>query len=276
MIKKMLRLCIFCGLLTLSTFPELLAQNESTPIMPAAQPPRIYVGPIVGFNQNFHSGGFTSFVADVNCPNFRSGNATGFYVGGSFEYLLGDPEDARSSILARLTYDTRPASFEEEDTEYPVLVVTPEDPDGTVIFPVVNHSAEIDYNMINLDIMYKLMVGNTRVGIMVGPAVGMVMDANVQQKFNLVSPLEAQFKPDETTDFTYENDFRTIVIRDGEVPDAAGIRVGVKIGALYELSLSRFIVVPHVIYDFGLTKVTTNEDWRVNAFQAGVDVRFAL
>ncbi len=269
---KMLRLCVFGGLLTLISVLPLEAQNKSNPIKPAAQPPRLYVGPIAGFNQNFHSGGFRSFVLDANCPNFRSGNATGFYAGFSFEYLLGDPKDARSSILGRIAYDTRPASFSEDDTEYPSRLVDLD----TIINPKVEHNAEIDYNLINLDILYKLMIGTTKVGVAVGPSIGYVLDAKLQQKFKLIEPLEAQFIQDTETDFTYEDNFRTIVIEDGDVPNASTIRFGVKVGALYELSLKKFLVVPHVFYDFGITKVTSDENWRVNAFQAGVDVRFAL
>lgn len=273
---KILRLCVLGGLFSLVAAVSLPAQfdiDESNPLAPAAQPPRIYVGPIAGFNQNFHSGGFTSFVLDVQCPNFTSGNATGFYGGFSMEYLLGDPKDARSSILARLTYDNRPASFSEGDEEYPTRIL--DNGLDTTVITSVEHSAEITYDLIGLDILYKLMLGNTKVGVMVGPTVGYVMSANVEQFFKLLKPLEGQFVP-EPGPYEYRDNNRTIVINDGDVPDAATLRIGIKVGVLYELSLRKLIVAPHIFYDFGITKVTSNENWRVNAFQAGVDVRFAL
>lgn len=251
--------------------------DAANPLRPRKMPPRILIGPVVGFNQNFHTGGFASFTNDENCPQFQSGNATGFYLGGSFEYLLGDPRDARSSILFRGLLDLRPASFEEVGDNLPSRMQDGDE--SRVVFSTTSHNAEIEYTNLNLEILYKLMLGETKIGIALGPSVGINLTTSAEQTFNLLEPQNAIFVEDpefKAKGYEYTNDFRTIVIQNGDVPDKSGIRFGMKAGLLYEVNVKKVLVVPHIFYDFGLTKVTSTDDWRVSSLQAGVDIRFAF
>lgn len=268
-------LCACFSVLTVSAFSQ---ENEelSDPLAPADEPPRIYIGPIGGFNQNYHTGGFASFNNQGNCPVFGTGDATGYYAGLSMEYLIGGPKDSRSSIIARLAYDVRPAQFYQGGDVLPSRVLLNETKD-TIIDSKTEHVAEIKFSMINLDILYKYMIGPTRLAVTAGPSIGYVLKGSIDQRFNLLEPLDVQFIRDtNNTQFTYENFDRTIVVKSGDIEELSSIRLGIKLGLQYEFSVRKFMVVPAVWYDFALTKVTPQENWRVNALQAGVDIRYAL
>lgn len=269
------QLLVLCACLSIVAMPVFGQGDDTTPLLPGAAPPRIYVGPIGGFNQNYHTGGFASFVQDIQCPQFGTGDATGYYGGVSMEYLLGDPKDAHSSLIARLAYDVRPASFYEGGDKQPSRLL---DNDGneTIIESVTEHVADIKFSMVNLDLLFKYMIGNTRLAALAGPAIGYALTGTINQKFNLLEPLNVQFIRTENSPYRYENFDRTIVVRDGDIPEFQRLRLGLKAGLQYEISLRKMIVIPVVFYDFGITKLTSAENWRVNAFQAGVDIRFAL
>lgn len=254
------------------------AQDEdlSDPLAPKKAPTRIYLGPIGGISKNFHTGGFESFKGDVQCPSFGVGDATGFFAGFSFEYLLGkSPKDSRSSLLVRLAYDSRPASFSVVGDIHPSrLLSTDTTKPEQIVQSSTNHDASIVYQMVNADILYKLNMGNSRFALAAGPSIGLVMKATVDQTFSLVQPNNVQFieKPGNN----YTNNRRTIVLQSGDIPSKSGIRFGVKVGAMYEINASKMLIVPAIWYDFGITKTTSAENWRVNSLMMGVDLRFAL
>ena len=273
-------LCACFFVLSASAFSQTGNVDLSDPLAPAAEPPRIYIGPIAGFNQNYHTGERVTFVPEgegVTCPVFGTGDATGYYVGLSAEYLIGNVKDARSSIIARLAYDVRPAQFHQGgDEDVPSRLPLPDGRD-TIILSSTEHTAEIKYSMINLDLLYKYMIGNTRIAVTAGPSIGYVLTGTDDQRYNIVRPLDVQFEPtDLPPGMRYDNFGRTIVVHEGDIEELSSIRLGIKVGVQYEISVRKFMVVPAIWYDFGITKVTPNENWRVNALQAGVDIRYAL
>lgn len=259
--------------------------GAATPLQPAAAPPRIYLGPIGGFNQNFHSGGFRSFRGDPACPVFNAASATGFFVGGSFEYLIGaNPAEASSSIIARISYDSRPVSFavrEEGTATLPVIDTTTQQ----IAEVTTEHRAAINYDLLSLDVLYKIMISkDIPLGVAAGPTVNLVMTSTVKQTYEIVSPANAQFivNPDYLAQgYRYEQNNQVLVIQDGDIPNKTSMRFGIKAGIIFEINTPNLlfapaVVVPGIWFDVGITKVTTAENWRVNAFQAGIDIRWAL
>jgi hypothetical protein len=45
---------------------------------------------------------FHRLSGEANCPIFSAGNAPGFYLGITAEYMLGEDANSNSSIIARL------------------------------------------------------------------------------------------------------------------------------------------------------------------------------
>jgi len=230
-----------------------------------------------------HSGGFRSFKGDPACPVFEAASATGFFIGGSLEYLLGKPSEATSSVLLRLAYDARPVSFavrEEGTSTLPVIDTTRVE----IVDVTTEHRAEINYTLLSLDALYKIMISrDIPVGVAVGPTANFVLVGTAKQTYEIVSPNNAQFDTTRKTDAVvrYEDNAQVMVFVDGDIPNGSSFRFGIKAGLFFELSLRKLLfapalVVPSIWFDAGLTKVTTVENWRVNVFQAGVDIRWAL
>lgn len=257
-------------------------EEYDTPLDPRKAPPRIYIGPVGGYNYSVHTGEFASIPGNIAgnaipCPVFQGGTNNGFYAGGTVEYLLGNPKDAVSSIIGKLVYNNMPGNFELDGTPYQVV-----GPNGAPVNTTVQHVNEVKYHTIDLDILYKLNLFGTSFGVVGGLTGGYSLGtAQHDQRFQLIDPISAQFVPDPDAaakGLTYSSDFRTITISQGDLPNTNAVRVGIKAGVQYELPLfgNKFNLVPHAFYNFGITKLTNAENWRVNAFQTGVDLRFAI
>lgn len=274
---KLRVLLLLLGLTFIGVSNVCVAQMDDEtvdPLTPGKAPPRIYVGPVVGYNRVQQTGGFASF-AEARCPVFEDGSDNGYFAGISMEFLLGDPKNSKSSIIIRALYDNLPSSFTATGDNLPSLV--PVNGKQTIVYTTTQHTAEIDYKTIDLELMYRFNLGNTPFGITAGLCPGFVIAKNVTQNFELIEPANAQFVP--VTDgsvLRYSADYRTATIKDGAIPEANSFRFGIKAGIQYEMILKRITVIPSLNYNFGVTNVNKSDSWRVNAIQAQVDVRFAL
>lgn len=273
----MRNICFVVLTIMVFTAGEMFAQQElSNPLVPARGKPRIYIGPVGGYNRSMHSSGFQSVAGDVLCPDFSTGTANGYYFGMSAEYLLGKPESSKSSIVVRVVYNNLPANYEQSGDTLPS-----KDPsNNAVVQSVVRHVAEIKYQTVDLELMYKLNLFNSNFGVIVGPTIGMVVGSSKQQRMELIEPLNAVFDPSvveqEGKKITYINNNRGIITYDGEIADRQALRIAVKAGVQYEMPIGRLLLVPSVNYNFGITEVSPTDNLRINALQAGVDLRFAL
>lgn len=277
MVKRLIPLVLVFGfLLTGMTF----AQGDN-PLLPTYQRPPIYIGPVFGYNRSMHSVNLASFDEAI-CPRFQDGNSNGFYAGLSWEQMLGEAATSTSSIIVRVLYNTMPAYLETSENPIPSLV-TVVDANGNPINEVVLnsstvHTQDINYSMFTGEVMYKLNpIPGLPLGITVGPTFDFAMTKTQDQKYKLELPLEAQFKRNPSSGYTYEDNDRTIVIKSGDIPGSEAFRFALKAGLQYEIITSgKMYIVPAVYYNFGITNLSSKENWRVNALQMGVDIRFAL
>ncbi len=292
-----LRLLITIFVFSLLTTSYLFSQAD--PLKPGTVKRPFYLGPIAGANITMHDVNLASFAWDATCPYFKSGDGMGFFGGLSFEYLIGDARTSISSVIARLMYNTMPGSFTEDGDFYPSLMQG----DTIPVNSVTEHSLDVTYNLASLDILYKINpIPGMGFGIVAGPTIDFAMEKSMIQKYSIIEPNYIQFKtfddenpgepgiqitlPDgeQVSIVRYEDTDRTIVVRDGNIAeairpdddDAMSMRFGLKIGAQYTISLKGFIIVPNVMYNYAITKLTSKDDWRVNVLQVGVDVRFAI
>ncbi|MCS6965528.1 MAG: hypothetical protein NZ473_01995 [Candidatus Kapabacteria bacterium] len=266
----------------------LWAQLEPSPLAPEIVPPRIFIGPATGYNRSFHTANIASFATQTECPVFERGSANGFFLGVTAEYILGDPKTSRSSVIMRITFDNLPTNFELAGDNYPSRLTATIDGRDTqvVVSTSTQHVAEVSYYTLNAELLYRLDIGGLPVGIVVGPTFGFPIKGTFQQRYELTSPdfveiAGRRYIPvfaRDTADPTlrYTNNDRTIIVRDGDIEERSGFRLGVKAGLQYELTFGRWRLIPGIYYNFGVTKVTSRENWRVNALQMGVDFRTAF
>ena len=253
-------------------------EAEADPLTPGVTKSAIYLGPVFGYNRSLHTADLASFADDPLCPFFQNGTANGFYVGLSYEHHIGNIKNSRHSVIGRVLYNSMPASFTKEGDVYPSLV----DIQGrdTTVYSSTKHSIDVAYSMITAEVMYKfIVIPGMGLGLTIGPTFDFPMTKTLNQKYQLIEPLNFQFKRVENWEqlgYKYEDFDRTIIVQDGDIDEASGFRMAIKLGVQYELYFKKFYVVPAIYYNFALTKVTSAEDWKVNALQIGVDVRFAL
>lgn len=252
---------------------------EANPIQPGKTSSAIYLGPIVGYNRSLHSVDLASFADDPLCPFFTNGSANGFFVGFFYEQFFGQKKNSKHSLKIAVLYNTLPASLTKEGDEYPSLV---KKPDGTytTINSATSHSVEVKYSLATLELMYKFNAFGGLV-LTVGPTFDIPLTKTFTQKYQIIKPDNVQFQRDPEADkkgYRYEDNDRTIIVKDGDIPDASGFRFAIKSGVQYEIELEglKLAVIPGVFYNFGITKLTSKEDWKVDALQFGIEFRFAL
>lgn len=264
-------------------------QEDETPIMPFQETRPIFLGPVIGFNKSMHGYNMRSLSRStetaVPCPVFDGGTNSGFYVGMTYEHVLGeDYKNSNSSLIFKAVYSTLPALTEVIGVPYNHSI---EAGGQKIVRSEVMHSEEVKYEVVSFEALYKLNpIEGITFGLVAGPAFDYALTMNHTEKFILTSPLNAQFKkpegfvendPDRFQGvIRYEDLDRTAVVADGEIPDASAFRVGLKLGAQYEYLMGRFYLVPHIFYNLGITNLSGKEDWRVSALQMGVDLRFSL
>lgn len=263
---------------------DVFSQGGNNPLMPTKVRLPIYIGPVFGYNMSQHSVELKSFATDPLCPTFVDGSDDGYYVGFSGEYILGDVRTSKSSILMKVVYNNLPAYLEKGGDTYPSRITIVDDQGNPVGEEIINsstlHTQEIKYSLITVEAFYKFNpIQGMGLGFVVGPTFDFSLEKSHIQTMELIEPLNAQFKiPDDgiPAGMRYENNNRTIIVKDGDIPESSGFRFGVKAGIQYEILLGPMYIVPGAYYNFGVTNLSSQEDWRVNAIQMGIDIRFAL
>ncbi len=285
-----MRLFPWLFLICLSTaLPTILSaqsgQDEdelSNPLEPAKAPPRIYLGPVAGYNRSIHAGGFPSVSGDASCPKFETGTENGYYFGLTGEYLLGDPKNSKSSIFVRLTYDYMPAYFTVPGDRYPSNI------NGKVVYSNIEHTTRIKYPLFNFEAMYKFNIFKG-FGITAGPQIGFAIGGSQEQRFSLVFDQQnpVQFSNEDLTKVAppvagyqpqFTDETRTsIILYKGDIIGKESLRFALVAGVQYEILFNKMILVPHALYNFGITKLNNiGDNWSVSAIQIGVDLRRAF
>ncbi|MFZ9815616.1 MAG: hypothetical protein ACO3EO_10075, partial [Candidatus Kapaibacteriota bacterium] len=198
----LLRLFIALAALTFFFSSEAYSQ-AADPRKPQAKKSPLLIGPVAGYNKSMHSGGFSSIAADANCPTFETGTENGYYFGFSLEYLLGDPKNANSSIIARAVYDYQPAAFQLDGDNYPSRPIGSQN----VVNSQILHTSVFKYSLLNFEVMYRFNLPGTMLGVTIGPQFGIPMGGTQEQRYEL------QFDANNPVQFVRETEPGTLVLK---------------------------------------------------------------
>ncbi len=274
---KSLAAIVVALLCTFSAHAQDNAGNDN-PLDPTQPKSQVLVGPTIGINRNFHSGGFR-VIDEPNCPVFEGGTGWGFLAGLSAEFQLGESW----SIIPRFTYESRPGEFQQKLQDVPVLLPSLDpNADPTVVNQTVSTTSTITYSLLNLDVLYKQefwMIGKgVRISAVAGPAFAYVIGGKNRQVQDLESPANARFINPDKARYAEENNGRRLIFFDGDIPGRNAMRMSLKAGLQGEVGLfnNAWIMCPAVYYDLGLTKVTNAESWNLNSLIFQVDFRRAF
>ena len=259
----------------------------SDPLNPVSKPSTVYFGLTVGYNKVMHNAEIKTFAQDVLCPAFEDGKANGFHAGGFYEQFIGEVGTAHSIVLRGL-YNTFPTSFDKQGDKSLSRVVDPTkeptDPDYLKeVYSTIAHKNEIKYTAISAELMYKFRAYVIdEIGALVftvGPSFDFIGTKTRNQSVSIVDPIYVQFWEDPTLPAgqKYSADKRSIIVYEGDIENAQSLRFAIKAGVQLEIKLpgTPIDIIPGAFYNFAFTDVD-ERDWKVNAIQIGVDLRYGL
>ncbi|MBS1912476.1 MAG: hypothetical protein JST22_10860 [Bacteroidetes bacterium] len=276
-----------CIRLTISSFMYLLAAicvvqtataqtidptKFSDPIHPIQAKPRMLIGPRLGINRDYHSGGFHT-IEGLDCSTFTSGSGWGYLFGLTAEFS----GDRSWSIVPAVTYESRPGNFRQSLPDVMVLLNE----------VAVNQSAvdesDISYQIFSAEALFKQEVWAPaeafRMSVAAGPVASYVVGARSSQYEDLIQPENARLiNPDPARFGVGNNGRRLIYAADVDIPGRHAWRLSLKAGMQFEVGLfhNQIMMYPGVFYDYGLTDVTGSENWRLNSILFQVDFRRAF
>ncbi len=223
---------------------------------------RLYIGPTVGLGVNSPSGSFHSQTAAYpDCGGFNGGSNTGLGFGLSMDYWF-QQKLSSNGIILRAMMQNMPGEFTNDYGG--VLVLNPLTGKPSPV--AESNVASVDYTLIAARLAYVYMVPNMRLGIEVGPSIGVATKLGVTQKLQLSGSPDASFG----------NGSADSVIYDGSPSSKNGLRFGIWAGAEYRFDVGWWIIAPFLGIDLGLTKVMTTDSWSMTSIMAGVDIRYGI
>jgi hypothetical protein len=275
---------IVLGLLLIS-ITGIFAQNEGSPIDLIYEKDPVFLGITVGYNRVMHAVTLPSFDKEGDlCPKFENGSDNGFWAGITYEHFFGDLSNSRQSLIFRALYSTYPSYLEVGGEEYPTQIRY-YDENGNLVSQKIEYSSTmntqtIKYDVVSFEVSYKIKpIEGINLGITVTPTFDYALTKTYDQRFELIEPQNAQFEVnqelvDDGTILGYTNNDRTIIVNQGDIPTSTAFRLGLKAGIQYEINIpGGFYIVPALYYNFGITNLTSDNDWRVSALQIGIDIR---
>lgn len=258
----------FSLLLILLTVQMVSAQDDTpdNPLFPKPRPKRFFIGPMVGYNSNFHSGGFQTLGGpglDVACGDFSKGGGNGILAGLAAEYWFkpGGP----TALQMRVYYEQKPGTFDQTGSLASLVDPT----DGSVHNFFVVHHVEAKYNLVNIEVQYKYNFPGTRFGVAIGPKFGFMISSDYHQY--------QQLTPDKVGEvFHFQNgtDKIDLVPAAGLIPGASTIRFGLVAHIQYEFLLGPFLVTPRILWDQAVTKIVSG--WSVSSLAGTIEIKYGF
>ncbi len=269
-----LALCLLLSVSTVSLFSQ--EDDEDSPLKFKSNKVPYFFGLIGGVNQAMHQAEIATFADDDYCPFFENSSGIGFF-GGAFVWIpIGDVKDSKHSIYVRATYNTFPSEFQKSGFTNEALVYSEGSDNAEVVRFTTDHTLDVTYNIFSIELLYKYIV-IPNIGICVGPTFDFPVTKTSIQRLRIIDPANVSFIVPDPPKYRYEDGNRTIIVNDGDIPETESFRLAIKLGVQYEIITGTgFDIIPGLFYNFGVTKVSKSDDWRINAFQLGVDFRYRI
>jgi hypothetical protein len=230
------------------------------------------VGPIGGINLvAYNTDQFGILNLEPTCFTAQNGSDVAAWGGVSFEFPMGNPNELQSFIVGEVLYDSKSSKFSTLNNSavgIPTKLNGYVDQNSSVTTAL---SANLAYLEVNLAYKYNFTPGPAPVGpgIQVGPVVGIKMTSN----FNKTITVSA-ISPSATAD---GQALDQTVSSTSAITDAQGLRIALRAAATYDISFSNdWVATPTVGYDFPITKVDPDQNWRASALFAGIAFRYFI
>jgi hypothetical protein len=231
------------------------------------------VGPIGGINLvAYNTNAFDVLNSEPGCFTAQNGSDVAAWGGVSFEFPMGNPNELQNFIIGEVLYDSKSSKFgvgsNNSAANIPTKLNGYVDVNSSV---TTSESASLSYLEVDLAYKYNFTPGPAPVGpgIEVGPVVGIKMTSTLNKTITA-----SAINPNATGDNQPLDQTVTASTTDA---NAAGLRIALRAAATYDISFSNeWIATPTVGYDFPITKVDPNYNWRASALFAGVAFRYFI
>ena len=208
-------------------------------------------------NLNSHSANFDSLSNCPSCsPGFRDGSGIGFSFGFLSNFIL-----SKSLFLdLRLGYFVRNGLLKrlEEDTV---------NLNAQAVKGVFEHTLDAKISSIGIEPMLGIRIWE-----------GLSLELGFHAGLNIQRDASHQEKILEPATGTYENNMRTRLIKDVQIPDATSFRLSLLGGLSYELPLNNektWFLQPEAFYSYGLNDVAKNTEWKINTIRLGLALKYS-
>lgn len=208
-------------------------------------------------NLNSHSANFDSLSNCPSCsPGFRDGSGIGYSLGFLSNFIL-----SKNLFLdLRLGYFVRNGLLKrlEEDTV---------NLNAQAVKGVFEHTLDAKISSIGIEPMLgiRLLEG---LSFELGFHAGLVIQKDASHQETILEPATG----------TFENNMRTRLVKDVQIPDATSFRLSLLGGLSYELPLNEektLFLQPEAFYSYALNDVAKNTDWRINTIRLGLALKYS-
>ena len=221
---------------------------------------KIEIGAFLNYSYNNHTGSLSDF-SYINscCDEFNSGGGSKFVIGFFSSYPITNQLQAQ----LRLNYSDISADFIEERNTFVNLSNRVEEGSFEHSFLTsinsLGFSLYADYNL-----SYEF-------SLLFGPSIQSVLNAEYNHQEKLV-------KPENKGVFT-DTETRLRNAQNGDIEFLNSLLYSFDIGFSLDLPLNQkhtAFLSTELIYNIGLTSLTSDQDWQVNAFRLGLMFKYEL
>ncbi len=244
------------------------ASAQTSVLVPTVQT-GFLVGPIGGINLvAYNTDAFPILNSEKTCFTAQNGSDIAPWGGLTLEYPLGNANELQNFIVFEAIYDSKSSKFTSQNGSSPA---TPTKKNGVEYDGSVTTAldANLSYLLINLHYKYNFTPGPSPIGpgIQIGPSVGIKMTANLNKTVTVTASSGNAASPMATATVTATS----------AAPNASGIRLALRAAATYDVPFTQeWIATPIVGYDFPITKVNTDYNWKASAVFAGIAFRYFI
>lgn len=216
------------------------------------------------YGLNMHTADFRALPGVPNCcPKFQDGDGLGLSFGALFEMDM----TSELFLSARLGYSDISGKLTRVEPTTIILNNTPVDGEFT-------HTVDAKIQAITTRILagYRII---PNISFYAGFGVGNVINATYEQVETITNPSDRGTFIDGDTGF--DTGKRTRNESYGDIPYQNNLRLFLSAGIGYELPLNSdnsFRLMPEVNFDFALSNVVNEIDWKINELKAGIALKY--
>lgn len=216
------------------------------------------------YGLNMHTADFRALPGVPNCcPKFQDGDGLGLSFGALFEMDM----TSELFLSARLGYSDISGKLTRVEPTTIILNNTPVDGEFT-------HTVDAKIQAITTRILagYRII---PNISFYAGFGVGNVINATYEQVETITNPSDRGTFIDGDTGF--DTGKRTRNESYGDIPYQNSLRLFLSAGIGYELPLNSdnsFRLMPEVNFDFALSNVVNEIDWKINELKAGIALKY--